>query len=87
MAERKINVFADNKSKAAIDSAAAEVSVEEKLATNVGANNQVKGKLRAINRETKIDKADGSTSFVNLTSDAKPLGLEGATESFGKRSR
>lgn len=69
-AERKINVFADNKTDAAIDSAAAEVSTEEKLATNAGANNQVKGKLHAINRETKIDK-DGSTSFVNWTSNAK----------------
>ncbi|XP_011873599.1 PREDICTED: uncharacterized protein LOC105565207 [Vollenhovia emeryi] len=72
LAERRINVFADNKTNAAIDSAAAEASMEEKLATNAGANNQVKGKLGAINRETKIDKADGSTSFVNLTSDAKP---------------
>jgi len=76
LAERRINVFADNKTDAAIDSAAAEVSAEEKLATNAGANNQiikVKGKLRAINRDTKkMDKADGSTSFVNLTSDAKP---------------
>lgn len=72
LAERRINVFADNKTNAAIDSAAAEVSMEEKLATNAGTNNQVKGKLGAINRETKIDKADGSTSFVNLTSDAKP---------------
>lgn len=72
LAERRINVFTDNKSDAAIDFAAAEVSTGEKLATNAGANNQVKGKLRAINRETKIDKADGSMSFVNLTSDAKP---------------
>lgn len=67
--ERKINVFADDKTDAAIDSAA-EVSTEEKLATNAGANNQVKGKLRSINRETKIDK-DGSMSFINWTSDAK----------------
>lgn len=72
LAERKINIFADNKTKATIDSAAVEVSMEEKLATNAGANNQVKGKLRAINRETKIDKANESTSFVNLTSNAKP---------------
>ncbi|XP_039309682.1 uncharacterized protein LOC105202175 [Solenopsis invicta] len=72
LAERRINVFADNKPGAAIDSAAAEVSTEEKLATNAGANNQVKEKLRTINRETKIDTADGSMSFVNLTSDAKP---------------
>lgn len=72
LAERRINVFADNKTNAAIDPAAAEVSMEEKLATNAGTNNQVKGKLCAINRETKIDKANGSTSFVNLTSDAKP---------------
>lgn len=71
LAERKINIFADNKTKAAIDSAAVKVSMKEKLATNTGANNQVKGKLRAINRETKIDKTDGSTSFVNL-SNAKP---------------
>jgi len=72
LVERRINVFADNKTDAAIDSAAAEVSAEKKLATNAGANNQVKGKLCAINRDTKMDKADGSTSFVNLTSDAKP---------------
>ncbi|KYN12983.1 hypothetical protein ALC57_14829 [Trachymyrmex cornetzi] len=72
LVERRINVFADNKTDAAIDSAATEVSAEEKLATNAGANNQIKGKLRAINRETKIDKADGSTSFVNLTRNAKP---------------
>ncbi|XP_018393704.1 PREDICTED: uncharacterized protein PF11_0213-like [Cyphomyrmex costatus] len=72
LVERRINVFADNKTDAAIDSAAAQVSAEEKLATNAGANNQIKGKLRAINRETKIDKADGSTSFVNLTRNAKP---------------
>ncbi|XP_024890021.1 uncharacterized protein LOC112466252 [Temnothorax curvispinosus] len=72
LVERRINVFADNKTNAAIDSAAAAASTEEKLATNAEANNQVKGKLRAINRETKIDKADGSASFVNLTSDAEP---------------
>lgn len=72
LAERRINVFADNKTNAAIDPAAAEVSMEEKLATNAGTNNQVKGKLCAINRETKIDKVNGSTSFVNLTNDAKP---------------
>ncbi|XP_011698894.1 PREDICTED: uncharacterized protein LOC105456502 isoform X2 [Wasmannia auropunctata] len=74
LAEREINVFADNSrsTDAAIDSVAAEVSAEEKLATNAVANNQVKGKLRAVNRETKIDKANGSTSFVNLTRDAEP---------------
>ncbi|KAG5315389.1 MOS1T transposase, partial [Pseudoatta argentina] len=72
LVERRINVFANNKTDAAIDSAVTEVSAEEKLATNVGTNNQIKGKLRAINRETKIDKADGSTSFVNLTRNAKP---------------
>ncbi|XP_018338030.1 PREDICTED: uncharacterized protein LOC108746039 [Trachymyrmex septentrionalis] len=72
LVERRINVFANNKTDAAIDSAATEVSAEEKLATNGGANNQIKGKLRAINRETKIDKANGSTSFVNLTRNAKP---------------
>ncbi|EGI65904.1 hypothetical protein G5I_05634 [Acromyrmex echinatior] len=72
LVERRINVFANNKTDAAIDSAVTEVSAEEKLATNAGTNNQIKGKLRAINRETKIDKANGSTSFVNLTRNAKP---------------
>ncbi|XP_025075372.1 uncharacterized protein LOC105432052 [Pogonomyrmex barbatus] len=71
LVERKINVFPDNKTDAAVDSAVAEVSTQEKLATNAGTNNEVKGKLRAINRETKIDKAGGSTGFVNLTSDTK----------------
>ncbi|CAL1680491.1 unnamed protein product [Lasius platythorax] len=69
LAERRINVFADNKTDAAIDTATAEVSTREKLVINAEANNQVKGKLCAINRETKIDRANGSTSFANLTSD------------------
>ncbi|XP_070169303.1 uncharacterized protein PF3D7_1120600-like [Polyergus mexicanus] len=70
LVEDKINVFADNKTNAAIDTATAEVSTREKLVVNAGANNQVKGKLCAINRETKIDRTNGSTSFANLTSDA-----------------
>lgn len=69
LVERRINVFADNKTDAAIDTATAEVSTREKLVINAGANNQVKGKLCAINRETKIDRANGNTSFANLTSD------------------
>lgn len=69
LAERKINVFADNKTDAAIDTATMGVSTREKLVINAGANNQVKGKLCAINRETKIDRANESMTFVNLTSD------------------
>lgn len=69
LAEREINVFADNKTDAAIDTATTEVSTREKLVINVGTNNQVKGKLCAINHETKIDRANESTTFVNLTSD------------------
>ena len=72
LVEQRINVFADNKTDAAIDSAVTEVSAKEKLATNAGTNNQIKGKLRATNHETKIDKVGGSTSFVNLTRNAKP---------------
>nr|XP_012230904.1 PREDICTED: uncharacterized protein LOC105677102 [Linepithema humile] len=72
LVERRINVFADNRSNAATDTAVAEVGTREKLATSAGANNQVKGKLCGINRETKIDKASGSTSRVNLTNDTKP---------------
>ncbi|XP_050462903.1 uncharacterized protein LOC126857483 [Cataglyphis hispanica] len=69
LAERTINVFADNKTDAAIDTTTAEVSTREKLVINAGANNQVKGKLSAINGETKIDRMNGSTSLANLTSD------------------
>lgn len=69
LAERKINVFADKKTDAAIDTATTGVGTREKLVINAGGNNQVKGKLCAINRGTKIDRANESTTFVNLTSD------------------
>ncbi|RLU26650.1 hypothetical protein DMN91_000447 [Ooceraea biroi] len=73
LVERRINVFMDNnKTDAAIDTTAAEVSTGGKLAINGATDNQVKGKLRAINCETKIDKANGNASFVNLTSDTRP---------------
>lgn len=68
LAERRINVFAD-KTDAAIDTATAGVSTGKKLVINAAANNQVKGKLCAINRETKIDRTNRSRSFVNLTSE------------------
>lgn len=72
--ERTINVFGDNGSKVATDTASTNVAKvnaeEEKLAVSAGANNEVNGKLCAVNRETKIDKANGSC-FANLTSDAK----------------
>ncbi|XP_029172628.1 uncharacterized protein LOC114941704 [Nylanderia fulva] len=60
-AERRINVFADHRTDTA--------TAGEKLVINAAANNQVKGKLCAINRETKIDSANGSPGFVNLTSE------------------
>lgn len=68
LAERRINVFADNEVEATSD---AGVGAAEKLALNARTDNRVKGKLGAINCETKIDNADGGASFVNLTSDAK----------------
>lgn len=74
LAERRINVFADNNEKAGATIDAADAA-KEKLALNARTDNYVKGKLGAINCETKIDNADvgGGGSFVNsTTSDTEP---------------
>lgn len=67
LAERRINVFVDNnKTDAAIDLAKVDTGGNH-LTMNATADNQIEGKLRVVNRETKIDGATGSASFANLT--------------------
>jgi len=71
--ERAINVFVDDtKTGAAAIVAATKDSAAKNVAINAVADNRVNGKPGAVNCETEIDKANGSASFVNLTSDTEP---------------
>jgi len=66
--ERAINVFVDDTKTGAAIVAGTKGSVG-KVAINKAADNRINGK--PVNCETEIDKANGSASFVNLTSDTE----------------
>jgi hypothetical protein len=74
--ERAINVFVDDTktgvTHAATIVAATKDSVAGNVAINAVADHRVNEKPGAVNCRTEIDKANGSASFVNLTSDTEP---------------
>lgn len=72
--EREINVFTASRIETTFDTVDTGIRPGEKPAINAGTDNHVKGKVSAINCETKIDNNAyaAGTSFVNLTSAANP---------------